>query len=70
MFMHGYHNYMEHAFPHDELKPITCGGHDTLGGYALTIVDALDTLFVSLHAYCCRCLVLCLLALFLLFLLF
>ena len=54
MFTHGYHNYMEHAFPHDELKPITCSGHDTLGGYALTVVDALDTLFVRSRFFSCR----------------
>lgn len=42
MFYHGYNNYMEHAFPLDELKPLSCTGRgpegrgsldDTLGGY-------------------------------------
>ena len=33
MFYHAYDNYMLHAFPKDELKPISCGGEDTLGGY-------------------------------------
>jgi hypothetical protein len=26
MFMHGYGNYMRHAFPHDELMPLSCRG--------------------------------------------
>ena len=26
MFTHGYDNYMRHAFPKDELKPISCQG--------------------------------------------
>jgi len=46
MFWHGYNNYMEHAFPRDELMPITCQGRDTLGSYALTLVDSLDALLV------------------------
>ncbi|GER25487.1 Mannosyl-oligosaccharide 1,2-alpha-mannosidase IA [Striga asiatica] len=44
MFYHAFDGYMEHAFPHDELKPLSCGGEDTLGGYALTLIDSLDTL--------------------------
>ncbi|GAB4843287.1 Alpha-mannosidase I mns4 [Ancistrocladus abbreviatus] len=44
MFYHAFNGYMEHAFPHDELRPLSCGGEDTLGGYALTLVDSLDTL--------------------------
>ena len=56
-----YDNYMRHAFPKDELKPMSCAGtvrgprlslqcsphpgrQDTLGSYALTLVDALDTI--------------------------
>eukprot|EP00026_Physarum_polycephalum_P005039 Phypoly_transcript_05065.p1 GENE.Phypoly_transcript_05065~~Phypoly_transcript_05065.p1 ORF type:complete len:337 (+),score=28.38 Phypoly_transcript_05065:86-1096(+) len=46
MFYHAYDSYMLHAFPKDELKPISCGGEDTLGGYSLTLIDALDTLVV------------------------
>ena len=46
MFYHGYNNYLENAFPMDELRPLSCTGHDTLGSYALTAVDALDTLVV------------------------
>jgi len=31
MFYHGYDNYMKHAFPHDELKPLTKTWTDSLG---------------------------------------
>lgn len=44
MFYHAFDGYMEHAFPCDELKPLSCEGEDTLGGYALTLIDSLDTL--------------------------
>ncbi|KAA8527695.1 hypothetical protein F0562_035436 [Nyssa sinensis] len=44
MFYHAFDGYMEHAFPLDELKPQSCKGEDTLGGYALTLIDSLDTL--------------------------
>ncbi|ONK67370.1 uncharacterized protein A4U43_C06F19470 [Asparagus officinalis] len=44
MFYHAFEGYMQHAFPLDELRPLTCKGEDTLGGYALTLIDALDTL--------------------------
>ena len=57
MFYHGYNNYMKHAFPWDELKPLSCKGRrwdrrnrgdldDTLGGYSLTLIDSLDMLAV------------------------
>ncbi|GMH19975.1 hypothetical protein Nepgr_021816 [Nepenthes gracilis] len=44
MFYHAFNGYMENAFPLDELRPLSCGGEDSLGGYALTLVDSLDTL--------------------------
>ncbi|KAM5553837.1 hypothetical protein ABKV19_025859 [Rosa sericea] len=44
MFYHAFNGYMDHAFPLDELRPHSCGGEDSLGGYALTLIDALDTL--------------------------
>ncbi|XP_075655445.1 alpha-mannosidase I MNS4 [Castanea sativa] len=44
MFYHAFNGYMEHAFPLDELRPLSCGGEDTLGGYALTLIDSLDML--------------------------
>ncbi|KAK9826109.1 hypothetical protein WJX81_004279 [Elliptochloris bilobata] len=42
-----YDSYMRHAFPKDELRPISCRGHDSQGGIALTLVDALDALLVA-----------------------
>lgn len=44
MFYHAFNGYMNHAFPRDELRPLSCEGEDTLGGYALTLVT-LNTLF-------------------------
>ncbi|KAJ4792438.1 hypothetical protein LUZ62_043684 [Rhynchospora pubera] len=44
MFYHAFNGYMEHAFPLDELRPLSCKGEDSLGGYALTLIDSLDTL--------------------------
>lgn len=47
MFYHAYGNYMEHAFPHDELKPVSCRGDSSFyGGLSLSMLDALDTLAV------------------------
>lgn len=46
MFQHGYDNYMLHAYPRDELCPLSCSGRDTWGGYSLTLIDSLDTLVV------------------------
>ncbi|QIW98738.1 hypothetical protein AMS68_004256 [Peltaster fructicola] len=59
LFYHGYTNYMTHAFPEDELKPISCvpqtrnrenpadiGLNDVLGNYSLTLIDSLSTLAI------------------------
>ncbi|XP_051887218.1 LOW QUALITY PROTEIN: ER degradation-enhancing alpha-mannosidase-like protein 2 [Pristis pectinata] len=46
MFYHAYNNYLENAFPYDELRPLTCDGQDTWGSFSLTLIDALDTLLV------------------------
>lgn len=59
LFYHGYENYMKHAFPEDELRPLTCkpmtrdlenSAHfeinDALGNYSLTLIDSLSTLAV------------------------
>ncbi|KAG0958748.1 hypothetical protein G6F32_000022 [Rhizopus arrhizus] len=59
MFQHGWSNYLEHAFPEDELNPFECSGrgsdkanpdninvNDVLGDYSLTLVDTLDTLAI------------------------
>ncbi|KAL8305518.1 hypothetical protein RB597_003689 [Gaeumannomyces tritici] len=63
MFYHGYDNYMEIAFPEDELRPITCAPltrdplqqdnfqlNDVLGNYSLTLVDSLSTLAILASA--------------------
>uniref|UniRef100_UPI00398F684A ER degradation-enhancing alpha-mannosidase-like protein 3 isoform X2 n=1 Tax=Pristiophorus japonicus TaxID=55135 RepID=UPI00398F684A len=58
MFEHAYSNYMEHAYPADELMPLSCRGRvrglepsrgdvdDALGKFSLTLIDTLDTLVV------------------------
>lgn len=46
MFNHAYSGYLKHAYPYDELRPLTCDGVDTWGSYSLTLIDALDTLIV------------------------
>lgn len=59
MFYHGFENYMSHAFPEDELRPLSCGplfrdrenpGHaelnDVLGNYSLTLIDTLSSLAI------------------------
>ena len=55
---HAFDSYMQHAYPADELRPLTCNGRrwdarergtldDALGGFSLTLVDSLDTLAVT-----------------------
>jgi mannosidase alpha-like ER degradation enhancer 2 len=46
MFDRAIHKYIEHAFPMDELRPVSCTGVDNFGGLAITIIDALDTMVV------------------------
>lgn len=46
MFQHAYQSYLDHAYPYDELRPLSCDGVDTWGSYSLTLIDALDTLAV------------------------
>ncbi|SMQ45040.1 unnamed protein product [Zymoseptoria tritici ST99CH_3D7] len=59
LFYHGYDNYLAHAFPEDELRPIACkpqtrnrdnpadiGLNDVLGNYSLTLIDSLSTLAI------------------------
>lgn len=49
MFYHGFDNYMDYAFPLDELRPMSCTGEDSLGGYALTLVSQFTTEFSMNH---------------------
>ncbi|KAJ6411696.1 hypothetical protein OIU84_008302 [Salix udensis] len=61
MFYHAYENYMTHAFPHDELKPLSRSFTDSLGelgnlklehlpqnynGTALTLIESLSSLVI------------------------
>ncbi|CAI9725282.1 degradation-enhancing alpha-mannosidase 2 [Octopus vulgaris] len=46
MFNHAYESYMQYAYPLDELRPLTCDGHDTWGSFSLTLIDALDMLAI------------------------
>ena len=46
MFHYSYDNYMNYAYPKDELKPISCTGQNTWGNFSLTLIDALDTFAV------------------------
>jgi len=45
-FKRAWDAYVEHGFPNDELTPVTLRGKDTFGGWAATMVDALDTLYI------------------------
>lgn len=46
MFKYAYENYLQYAYPYDELRPLSCDGIDTWGKFSLTLIDALDTLAV------------------------
>ncbi|KUJ24559.1 glycoside hydrolase family 47 protein [Mollisia scopiformis] len=63
MFYHGYNNYMDVAFPEDELRPLSCTPltrddssphnvqlNDVLGNYSLTLIDSLSTLAILASA--------------------
>ncbi|KAH8900417.1 seven-hairpin glycosidase [Thozetella sp. PMI_491] len=45
-FLRCWQSYREHAWLHDELSPVTGGYNDKFGGWAATIVDSLDTLWI------------------------
>ncbi|KAJ7499000.1 alpha mannosidase-like protein [Mycena latifolia] len=59
LWYHGFTNYMNFAFPLDELAPLSCSGtgpdwdhpenyaaNDVAGNFSLTLIDVLDTLVV------------------------
>ncbi|KAI0596582.1 glycosyl hydrolase family 47-domain-containing protein [Biscogniauxia sp. FL1348] len=63
MFYHGFNNYMDIAFPEDELRPVSCTPltrdpanprnvelNDVLGNYSLTLIDSLSTLAILASA--------------------
>lgn len=45
-FIHTYENYLEHAFPNDELRPLTGRNASTLNGWGVTMFDSLDTIYI------------------------
>lgn len=45
-FRRSWDSYKEHAWMWDELKPVSGGGKNTFGGYAATLVDSLDSLWI------------------------
>lgn len=49
-FTHAWKGYKDHAWLHDEVKPRSGGSLDPFGGWAATLVDSLDTLWIlGLH---------------------
>lgn len=46
MFLFGFSKYMENAWPHDELLPLTCTAGDRYGQYMTTLIDALPAAFL------------------------
>ena len=46
VFLRCWRNYKSRAWLHDELRPVSGGARDTFGGWAATLVDALDTLWI------------------------
>lgn len=45
-FIHSWNGYKKYAWLKDELAPLTGGHRDNLCGWAVTIVDSLDTLYI------------------------
>lgn len=45
-FRQSWTSYEEHAWGRDELRPLSMQGHDSLGGWAASMIDALDTLWL------------------------
>lgn len=45
-FVHSWDGYKKHAWLHDEVSPLSGKSHDPFGGWAATLVDALDTLWI------------------------
>ncbi|KAL9053201.1 MAG: hypothetical protein Q9162_004932 [Coniocarpon cinnabarinum] len=45
-FSHSWHGYKEFAWGKDEVGPLSAGSYDHFGGWAATLVDSLDTLWI------------------------
>lgn len=46
VFIRSWRAYKEHAWTWDEVRPVSGGGKNTFGGWAATLVDSLDTLWI------------------------
>ncbi|KAL0941175.1 uncharacterized protein CTRU02_203938 [Colletotrichum truncatum] len=46
VFIRSYNSYKKFAWGKDELTPVSAKGRDTFGGWAATLVDSLDTLWI------------------------
>ncbi|TDZ25192.1 Endoplasmic reticulum mannosyl-oligosaccharide 1,2-alpha-mannosidase [Colletotrichum orbiculare MAFF 240422] len=46
VFEKGFASYKRFAWGRDELRPVSAGARDTFGGWAASLVDALDTLWI------------------------
>lgn len=45
-FAHSWKGYCDHAWLRDEVTPVTASWKDTFGGWAASLVDSLDTLWI------------------------
>ncbi|RFU29244.1 hypothetical protein B7463_g7103, partial [Scytalidium lignicola] len=45
-FTHAWNGYKQHAWRQDEVKPLSGGASNPFGGWAATLVDSLDTLWI------------------------
>jgi len=45
-FKHAWKGYRDHAWLHDEVMPVSGGQKDPFAGWAATLVDSLDTLYI------------------------
>ncbi|KAH7409456.1 glycoside hydrolase [Cadophora sp. MPI-SDFR-AT-0126] len=45
-FTHAWEGYKRHGWLRDEVKPLSGDSHDPFGGWAATLVDSLDTLWI------------------------
>ncbi|KAH0835805.1 glycoside hydrolase [Lanmaoa asiatica] len=45
-FRHAYRGYEQHAFPHDELLPVSNKSIDNFNGWGVTPIDSLDTMLL------------------------
>ena len=58
-FKHSWDSYREFAWAQDELRPVTAEGEESFGGWGATLVDSLETPWVSLCDMVKLCLVNC-----------